>query len=90
MLRMSGRSGKNGGWPYFDGTFTGYPAFKRKWQSYYRNHHQLTLQRELVQLFRENCMHEKIGDRLKRAESMAAVRGELDTLYDDPLRSSKT
>jgi hypothetical protein len=35
-------------------------------------------------------MHEKIGDRLKRAESMAAVRGELDTLYDDPLRSSKT
>jgi hypothetical protein len=87
---MSGRSGKNGGWPYFDGTFTGYPAFKRKWQSYYRNHHQLTLQRELVQLFRENCMHEKIGDRLKRAGSMAAVRGELDTLYDDPLRSSKT
>ncbi len=28
MLRMSGKSGKNGGWPYFDGTFTGYPAFK--------------------------------------------------------------
>jgi hypothetical protein len=60
MLRMSGKSGKNGGWLYFDGTFTGYPAFKRKWQSYYRNHHQLTPQRELVQLFRENCLHEKL------------------------------
>jgi hypothetical protein len=80
------KSGKNGGWPYFDGTFTGYPAFKRKWQSYYRNHHQLTPQRELVQLFRENCLHEKTADRLKRAESMAAAWVVLDTLFDDPLR----
>ena len=79
MLRMSGKSGKNRGWPYFDGTFTGYPAFKRKWQSYYRNHHQLTPQRELVQLFRENCLHEKTADRLKRAESMAAAWLVLDT-----------
>ncbi len=88
MLRMSGKSGKNGGWPYFDGTFTGYPAFKRKWQSYYRNHHQLTPQRELVQLFRENYLHEKTADRLKRAESMAAAWGVLDTssmtLYSSP------
>jgi hypothetical protein len=89
MLRMSGKSGKNGGWPYFDGTFTGYPAFKRKWQSYYRNHHQLTPQRELVQLFRENCLHEKTADRLKRAESMAAAWVVLDTLFDDPLQFTK-
>jgi hypothetical protein len=89
MLRMSGKSGKNGGWPYFDGTFTGYPAFKRKWQSYYRNHHQLTPQRELVQLFRENCLHEKTADRLKRAESMAAAWLVLDTLFDDPLQFTK-
>ncbi len=89
MLRMSGKSGKNGGWPYFDGTFTGYPAFKRKWQSYYRNHHQLTPQRELVQLFRENCLHEKTADRLKRAESIVAAWGILDTLFDDPLQFTK-
>jgi hypothetical protein len=67
----------------------GYPAFKRKWQSYYRNHHQLMPQRELVELFRENCMHEKIGDRLKRAESMAAAWIVLDTLYDDPLQFAR-
>jgi hypothetical protein len=89
MLRMSGRSGKNGGWPYFDGTFAGYPAFSRKWQSYYRNHHQLTPQRELVQLFRENCMHEKIRDRLTKAEPMAAAWNVLDTLYDDPLQFTR-
>jgi hypothetical protein len=35
MLRMLVRSGKNGGWHYFDGTFAGYPAVKRRWQGYY-------------------------------------------------------
>jgi hypothetical protein len=39
-----------------------------------------------VQLFRENCLHEKIADRLKRAESMAAAWIVLDTLFDDPLQ----
>jgi hypothetical protein len=44
---------------------------------------------ELVQLFRENCLHEKTADRLKRAESMAAAWGVLDTLFDDPLQFTK-
>jgi hypothetical protein len=33
MLRMSEGSGKNGGWPWFDRTCKGYPAFWRKWSS---------------------------------------------------------
>jgi hypothetical protein len=65
------------------------PRFQDKWQSYYWNHHQLTPQRELVQLFRENCLHEKTADRLKRAESMAAAWGVLDTLFNDPLQFTK-
>jgi hypothetical protein len=28
VIRSSGRSGRNSGWPYFDGTFRDYPAFK--------------------------------------------------------------
>ncbi len=42
-----------------------------------------------MQLFRENCLHEKTADRLKRAESMAAAWLVLDTLFDDPLQFTK-
>jgi hypothetical protein len=33
-IRNSGRSTRNAGWPYFDGTFRDYPAFKRKFASF--------------------------------------------------------
>jgi hypothetical protein len=61
MLRLSDRSGKNGGWPWFDGTHRGYPAFKRKWQDYEKNHLSLTPQQDLMRLFRENCMIRRLG-----------------------------
>jgi hypothetical protein len=32
VICNSGRSGRNAGWPYFDGTFRDYPAFKRKFK----------------------------------------------------------
>ncbi len=51
IWRMSEGSGKNGGWPRFNGTYKDYPAFQRKWNSYEKHHHQLTPQMELVQLF---------------------------------------
>jgi hypothetical protein len=33
VIRNLGRSGRNAGRPYFDGTFRDYPAFKRKFES---------------------------------------------------------
>jgi hypothetical protein len=33
VIRASGKSVKNGGWPYFDGTFKEYPSFKRKFRT---------------------------------------------------------
>jgi hypothetical protein len=49
VIRASGKSVKNGGWPYFDGTFKEYPSFKRKFRTYQANYHQATPQRELAQ-----------------------------------------
>ncbi len=34
VIRNSGRSGRNAGWPYFDGMFRDYPAFKRNFESF--------------------------------------------------------
>ena len=34
VIRNSGRSARNAGWPYFEGTFRDYPAFKRKFASF--------------------------------------------------------
>ena len=68
VIRASGKSVKNGGWPYFDGTFKEYPSFKRKFRTYQANYHQATPQRELVQMFRENCLPDKIASSIKKAE----------------------
>jgi hypothetical protein len=48
MLGISGRSGENGGWPWFDGTYKEYTAFHREWNSHEKHHHQQTQQMELV------------------------------------------
>jgi hypothetical protein len=71
MLRLSSRPGKNGGWPWFDGTYRGYPAFKRKWQDYEKNHLSLTPQQDLVRLFRENCMDQRIANYIRAKMSMS-------------------
>ena len=89
VLRISGKSTKNGGWPYFDGTFKDYPAFRRKFRIYQRNYHQLTPQRELVQMFHENCLPEKVAERVKKVEDMAAAWRMLDTFYDDPVQFAR-
>jgi hypothetical protein len=34
VIPNSGRSVRNAGWPYFDGTFRDYQAFKRKFESF--------------------------------------------------------
>jgi hypothetical protein len=82
---LSSRSGKNGGWPWFDGTYREYPAFKRKWQDYEKNHLSLTTQQDRVQLLREKCMSKEIGNYIKVKGSMPEAWERLDMLYDDPL-----
>jgi hypothetical protein len=51
VIRSSGRSGRNAGWPYFDGTFRDYPAFKRKFESFRMTYHRGTPTWELFQQF---------------------------------------
>jgi hypothetical protein len=85
MVRLSSRSGKNGGWPWFDGTYREYPAFKRKWQDYEKNHLSLIAQQERVHLLREKCMSKEIGNYIKVKGSMPEAWERLDMLYDDPL-----
>jgi hypothetical protein len=70
VIRNSGRSARNAGWPYFDGMFRDYPAFKRKFESFRANYHRGTPTQELFQQFREMCLPEKIATRLKSAETM--------------------
>jgi hypothetical protein len=58
VIRNSGGFGRNAGWPYFDGTFRDYPAFKRKFESFQMTYHRGTPTRELFQQFREMCLPE--------------------------------
>ncbi len=70
VIRNSGRSGRNAGWPYFDGTFRDYPAFKRKFESFQMNYHRGTATRELFQQFREMCLPEKLSIKIESADTM--------------------
>ena len=63
VIRNSGRSGRNAGWLYFDGTFRDYPAFKRKFESFQMTYHRGTPTRELFQQFHEMCLPEKLSAR---------------------------
>jgi hypothetical protein len=56
LMTLQGRTGKNSGYPYFDGTLKEYPKFGRRWHTFQDLYHKATPQRELVNLFRENCM----------------------------------
>ena len=74
VIRNSGRSGRNAGWPYFDRTFRDYPAFKRKFESFQMTYHRGTPIRELFQHFREMCLPEKLSARIKSADTMEGER----------------
>jgi hypothetical protein len=83
VIRNSGRSARNAGWPYFDGTFRDYPAFKRKFASFQASYHRGTPMQELFQQFREMCLPEKIAARLKSAETMETAWVRLDAWFGD-------
>ena len=71
FMTMQGRLGKNNGYPFFDGTFKGYPKFHRRWHMFQSIYHNLTPQRELVHQFRDNCMDKKVADKIRSKETMA-------------------
>jgi hypothetical protein len=83
VIRSSGRSGRNEGWPYFDGTFRDYPAFKRKFESFQRTYHRGTPTQELFQQFREMCLSEKLSVKIKSANTMENAWIRLDAWFGD-------
>jgi hypothetical protein len=83
VIRNSGRSGRNAGWPYFDGTFRDYPAFKRKFESFQMTYHRGTPTRELFQQFREMCLPEKLSARIKSADTMENAWIRLEAWFGD-------
>ncbi len=83
VIRNSGRSGRNAGWPYFDGTFRDYPPFKRKFESFPMTYHCGTPTRELFQLFREMCLPEKLSARIKSADTMENAWIRLEAWFGD-------
>jgi hypothetical protein len=54
------------------------------------NYHQATPQRELAQMFKENCLPDKIAIRVNKAEDMLTAWRILDAIYDNLWRSSRT
>jgi hypothetical protein len=83
-MTMQGQTGKNSGYPYFDGTLKDYPKFRRRWHTFQDLYHKATPQRELVNLFRENCLEKKVADRLRCEETMAGCWRVLDPFYSRP------
>jgi hypothetical protein len=82
VIRNSGRSGRNAGWPYF-GTFRDYPAFKRKFESFQMTYHRGTPTRELFQQFCEMCLPEKLSVKIKSANNMENAWIRLDAWFGD-------
>ncbi len=87
LMTMQGQTGKNSGYPYFDGTLKDYPKFRRRWHTFQDTYHKATPHRELVNLFRENCLEKKVADRLRSAETMAGCWRVLDPFYSDRFHS---
>lgn len=81
VIQNSGRSARNAGLPYFDGTYRDYPAFKRKFLSFQANYD--TPSRELVQQFREMFLPGNFAARIRKVESMETTCMRLDVMYNN-------
>jgi hypothetical protein len=84
LMTMQGQTGKNSGYPYFEGKLKENPKFRRRWHTFQDLYHKATPQRELVNLFRENCLEKKVADRLRCEETMAGCWRVLDPFYSRP------
>jgi hypothetical protein len=84
LMTMQGQTDKNSGYPYFDGTLKEYPKFCRRWHIFQNLYHSTTPERELVNLFRENCLEKKVASPLRCEETMAGCWRVLDPFYSRP------
>jgi hypothetical protein len=84
LMTLQGQTGKNSVYPYFDGTLKEYPKFRRRRHTFQDLYHKATPQRELVNLFRENCLEKTEADRLGCEETMAGCWRVLDPFYSRP------
>jgi hypothetical protein len=84
LMTLQGQTGKNSGYPYFDGKLKEYPKFRRRWHTFQDLYHKATPQRKLVNLFRENCLEKKVADWLRCEETMAGCWRVLDPFYSRP------
>ncbi len=89
VIRNSGRFGQNAGWPYFDGTFRDYLAFKRKFESFQMTYHRGTPTRELFQQFRKMCLPEKLSAKIKLANTIENAWVRLEAWFATRLCSSR-
>jgi hypothetical protein len=71
-MTMNYRAGKNGEFPLFDRNYKGYPGFKRHWSRFQALHYANIPQRELIHLFKNNCLDRKVEDKVRKMESIAA------------------
>jgi hypothetical protein len=39
LMTLQGQTGKNSGYPYFDGTLKEYPKFRRRWHTFQDLYH---------------------------------------------------
>ncbi len=84
VIRNLGKSGRNAGWSYFNGTFRDYPAFKRKkFESFQMTYHRGTPTRELFQQFREMCLPENLSTKIKSANTMENAWIRLEAWFGD-------
>ncbi len=81
VIQNLGRSSRNAGLPYFDGTYRDYPAFNRKFLPFQANYH--TQSRELVQQFREMFLPGNVTARTRKVEYMETICMRLDVMYND-------
>jgi hypothetical protein len=75
LMTLQGQTGKNSGYPYFDGTLKEYPKFRRRWHTFQDLYHKATPQRELVPLQGELPGEEGSGSTALRGNNGGVLEG---------------
>jgi hypothetical protein len=77
------------GWPHFDGTRAGYPAFKREWKSKRKRLRQQIPQEEALRIFRKKCLDNPQAGLIGKAGSMSEAWAMLDGVFGDPTADAR-
>jgi hypothetical protein len=76
-------------WPHFDGTYAGYPAFKREWKSMLKRFRQQISQEETLRIFRRKCLNNPQAGLIGKVESMSEAWAILDAIFSDPTTDAR-